>query len=105
MGCGRAHEASQSGVRAPCGSLGEGSASLGFEACVAHGLILGGGVHEELLHVPVEDGAEVGVDAQREDRLVVTRACLVRGGGAHALACADGQCGDRSSPEQAAGLP
>ena len=38
---------------------------------MAHGLILGGDVHEELLHVPVEDGAEVGVDAQREDRRVV----------------------------------
>ena len=34
-------------------------------------LVLGGDVHEELLHVPVEDGAEVGVDAEREDRLVV----------------------------------
>ena len=34
-------------------------------------LVLGGDVHEELLHVPVEDGAEVGIDAEREDRLVV----------------------------------
>ena len=34
-------------------------------------LVLGGDVDEELLHVPVEDGAEVGVDAEREDRLVV----------------------------------
>ena len=32
-------------------------------------LVLGGDVHEELLHVPVPHGAQVGVDAEREDRL------------------------------------
>ena len=38
------------------------------------GLVLGGDVHEELLHVPVEHRAQVRVNLQREDGLVVAGA-------------------------------
>eukprot|EP00303_Exanthemachrysis_gayraliae_P001328 CAMPEP_0206010692 /NCGR_PEP_ID=MMETSP1464-20131121/12048_1 /ASSEMBLY_ACC=CAM_ASM_001124 /TAXON_ID=119497 /ORGANISM="Exanthemachrysis gayraliae, Strain RCC1523" /LENGTH=372 /DNA_ID=CAMNT_0053384321 /DNA_START=59 /DNA_END=1175 /DNA_ORIENTATION=- len=52
---------------------------------VAPGLVLGGHVHEELLHVPVEHRGQVGVDGQPQLRLLV--ACphnLAQGGAVQA---------------------
>ena len=43
-------------------------------AHIGLGLILCRHVHKELLHVPVENGAQVGVNAEVEDGLIMPRA-------------------------------
>ena len=66
---------------------------------VAH-LVLGGDVDEELLHVPVEDAAQVGLDAQRQDCLVVTRACDdTKPGSGRTARPKRGRLADRGCPE------